>query len=113
MVLKENVSLPVALFRSGRMEEMTDNQLFQILSAHFCFLFPTPSSVPYFQLHVLKKKKERKKEKKIEKLSWDLFFIIIAQDITIFDWRTGHKFRSFVNSRLFSSILGFHSRFFG
>ena len=112
MVLKENGSLPVALFRNGRMEEMTDNQLFQILSAHFCFLFPTPRSVPYFQLHVLKKKKERKKEKKIEKLSWDLFFFI-ALDITIFDWRTGHKFRSFVNSRLFSSILGFYSGFFG
>ena len=77
MVLKENGSLPVALFRNGRMEEMTDNQLFQILSAHFCFLFPTPRSVPYFQLHVLKKrKKERKKEKKIEKLSWDLFSFI-------------------------------------
>ena len=77
MVLKENGSLPVALFRNGRMEEMTDNQLFQILSAHFCFLFPTPRSGPHFQLHVLKKKKkERKKEKKIEKLSWDLFFLL-------------------------------------
>ena len=66
MVLKENGSLPVALFRNGRMEEMTDNQLLQILSAHFCFLFPTPRSVPYFQLHVLtckKKNKERKKRK--------------------------------------------------
>ena len=63
MVLKENGSLSVALFRNGRMEEMTDNQLFQILSAHFCFFFPTPRSVPYFQLHVLKKKK-RKKERK-------------------------------------------------
>ena len=104
MVLKENGSLPVALFRNGRMEEMTDNQLFQILSAHFCFLFPTPRSVPYFQLHVLKRKLKN---------SPGIFFFFIAQDITIFDWRTGHKFRSFVNSRLFSSILGFHSGFFG
>ena len=77
MVLKENGSLPVALFRNGRMEEMTDNQLFQILSAHFCFLFPTRRSVPYFQLHVLKKrKKERKKRKENWKLSWDLFSFI-------------------------------------
>lgn len=60
MVFKENGSLPVALFRNGTMEEMTDNQLFQILSANFCFLFPTPRSGPYFQLHVLKKKEERK-----------------------------------------------------
>ena len=53
MVWTEKGSLPVALFRNGRMEEITDNQLFQILSAHFCFLFPTPRSVRYFQLHVL------------------------------------------------------------
>ena len=64
MVLKENGSLPVALFRNGGMEEMTDNQLFQILSAHFCFLFPTPRSVPYFQLHVLKKKKKKERKKR-------------------------------------------------
>lgn len=63
MVLKENGSLSVALFRNGRMEEMTDNQLFQILSAHFCFLFPTPRSIAYFQLHVLKKKKGKKERK--------------------------------------------------
>ena len=53
-----------ALFRNGRMEEMTDNQLFQILSAHFCFLFPTPRSGPYFQLHVLKKKKRKERKKR-------------------------------------------------
>ena len=57
--------------------------------------------------------KERKKEKKIETSPGICFFFLIAQDITMFDWRTGHKFRSFVNSRLFGSILGFHLGFFG
>ena len=110
MVLKENGSLPVALFRNGRMEEMTDNQLFQILSAHFCFLFPTPFHISNC-MFLKKKRKERKKRKL--KNSPGICFFFIALDITIFDWRTGHKFRSFVNSRLFSSILGFHSGFCG
>ena len=92
MVLKENGSLPVALFRNGRMEEMTDNQLFQILSAHFCFLFPTPRSVPYFQLHVLKKRKKRKENWKTL-LGFVFFYCIRHNNIWLADRSQVSQFR--------------------